>query len=163
MTRLSSAQQETIRTRPQATKLYMSIFQPQIVFKGVVDNVSIARGARTTAYTTSGWNYLDIKENFTMWVGTTEEGQELGKIRVRSASASEIIVSENSNIDWQNGAHLTVFRYVELWPIFPRIVQTNPNSEDVTFYKDYDIPYTNQNSILGTFVNMGPHRATCRS
>lgn len=160
MTVLSPAQLELIRTRPQKTKLYLSIFQPQAIFKARVNDGSIAKGARTIPYdTVSLGSYTAIEANFTMWVGTTDGGQDLGKIRVRSATSGQLVVSENSDIEWQDNAYLTVFRYVELWPVFPRIIQNPSNAEDVIFYKDYDIAYTNQNSILGTYVNMGPHRA----
>ena len=53
---------------------------------------------------------------------------------------------------------LWVIRYWDLWPVFPRIIQDPNNSENVIFYKDYNIPYGNQNFHLGTFVNAGPHR-----
>jgi hypothetical protein len=156
--RLTSTQQELIRTRPQRSKLFLSIFQPQVIMKCRLNNPSAAKGDRTIPYDgVSLGGYTAVEPNFTMWIGSTDGGQELGKIRVRSASSSEFVVSENSDVDWQNDAYLTVFRFVELWPIFPRIVQTG--SEDVTFFKDYDIPYTNQNSTLGSYINMGPNRA----
>jgi hypothetical protein len=158
--RLTTAQGALLRQRPQQTKLYLSIFQPQAVFKARINDASIARGARTITYNTvSLGSFTAIRAGATMWVGTSNGGNELGKIRVRSATASEIVVSENSDIDWTNLAYLTVFFYFELWPVFPRIIQDPSNVENVIFYKDYDIPYTNQNSILGTFINMGPNRA----
>jgi hypothetical protein len=158
--RLSNSNLELIRSRPQRTKLYLSIFQPQIIFKARINNASIAEGERVIDYdTVSLGSYTAIEPNFSMWVGSTDGGQELGKIRVRSATSSQITVSENSDIDWADNAYLTVFRFVELWPVFPRIIQNPSSPEDVIFYKDFDIPYTNQNSILGTYINMGPNRA----
>jgi hypothetical protein len=158
--RLNTAQGALLRQRPQQTKLFLSIFQPQAVFKARINDASIARGARTITYNTvSLGSFAAIRAGATMWVGTSNGGNELGKIRVRSATASEIVVSENSDIDWANLAYLTVFFYFEMWPVFPRIIQDPSNVENVIFYKDYDIPYTNQNSILGTFINMGPNRA----
>jgi hypothetical protein len=161
MTILTAAQQELIRTRPQMTRLYMSIFQPQVVMKCLVNNVSATKGDRTIPYdTVSTGSYTSVEANFTMWVGTTDGGNDLGKIRIRSATASQFVVSENSDIAWRDNAYLTIFKYVELWPIFPRIIQDPSNIEDTIWYKDYDIAYTNQNSILGTYINMGPNRAT---
>jgi hypothetical protein len=157
---LSAANLQTLRTRPQQTRLYMSIFEPQIVFQARISDASIERGERVIEYdTVSLGNFNAIKAGATMWVGTTPGGNDIGKIRVRSATSSEITVSENSNIEWADNLYLTVFYYFELWPVFPRVIQNPSNDEDVIFYKDYDIPYTNQNSILGTFVNIGPHRA----
>jgi hypothetical protein len=70
-----------------------------------------------------------------------------------------IIVSENNNIPWADDIYLTVLDFYELWPIYPRIIQDPSNAENVIFYKDYDVAYTNQNTLLGTYVNAGPHRA----
>lgn len=162
MTQLTAAEQEIVRKRPQKTNLYLSIFEPQVIFRARIDSTSLSKGSRVIPYdTVSVGNYTIIPANATMWIGSTFGDNDVGKVRVRSATATEITVSENSDINWEgtNNYYLTVFYYIELWPIFPRIVQNNPNSENVTFYKDYDIEYTNQNSILGTFVNMGPHRA----
>lgn len=160
MTQLTAAQRELIRTRPQRTKLYLSIFQPQVVMKCRLNNVSAARGDRTIIYdSVSQGSYTSVEANFTMWVGTTDGAMDLGKIRVRSATSSQFVVSENSNIDWQDNAYLTIYKYVELWPIFPRIINDPSNPENTLWYKDYDIAYTNQNSILGTYLCMGPNRA----
>lgn len=161
MTRLSSSDLETIRKRPQQTKLYMSIFQPQVVMKCRVNDASIAREARVVAYdTVSQGSYTNVEANFTMWVGSTDGAQDLGKVRVRSATSSQFTVSENSDVNWQNTAYLTIYKYVELWPIFPRIINDPANIENTLWYKDYDIPYSNQNTILGTYICMGPNRAT---
>src|SRR3972149_2345147 len=82
-----------------------------------------------------------------------------GRIRVRSASVDTLIVAENSDIDWANDLYITVVDFIEISAIYPRIIKDPANDENVIFYKDYDIPYTNQNSVLGTFVCMGSHRA----
>jgi hypothetical protein len=161
MTQLSASQLETIRKHPQQTKLHLSIFTPQVVMKCRVNNPAASRGDRIIPYdTVSQGSYLNIEPNFTMWIGSTDGANDLGKIRVRSATSTEFTVSENSNIQWADNAYLTVYKFVELWPIFPRIIQNPSNAEDTIWYKDYDIPYTNQNSILGTYINMGPNRAT---
>lgn len=160
MTQISAATLEILRKRPQKTVLNLSIFEPQVVFKARINSPGIGKGARVIAFdTVTVGSYTAIEDGMTMWVGSAAEPMFRGKVRIRSATSAEITVSENSDVEWTNGALLTVYRYWELWPVFPRIVQENPNSENVTFYKDYDIPYTNQNSILGTFINMGPHRA----
>lgn len=160
MTILTPAQLETIHKQPQSTKLYMSIFQPRVVFRAQVNNPAATQGDRVILYNNNTvGTYTDIEADMTMWVGSTLGGQELGKIRVRSSTSGTITVSENSDIQWTNGAYLTVFNYWELWPIYPRIILDPSNNENVIFYKDYDIAYTNQNSNLGSIPNAGPHRA----
>jgi hypothetical protein len=157
---LSPALLETVRKQPQSTKLYLSIFQPTAIFKAQVNNPSATKGDRIITYDTVSLGVFgQIRADMSMWVGTTPGGMELGKVRVRSATASTITVSENSNIQWQDNAYLTVLQYWEVWPVYPRIILDPSNNNNVIFYKDYDIVYTNQNSILGTFPNAGPHRA----
>lgn len=158
--KLSASQLETLRKQPQSTKLYLSIFQPTAIFKALVNNASAAKGDRIITYDTVTLGVFgQIRPDMTMWVGTTPGGMELGKVRVRSATSTTITVSENSNINWLDNAYLTVFQYWELWPVYPRIILDPNNNTNVIFYKDYDIAYTNQNSVLGTFPNAGPHRA----
>ena len=157
---LTPSQIETLRKQPQSTKLYLSIFQPTAVFKALVNNASAAKGDRVITYDTVSLGVFgQIKDGMTMWVGTTAGGMELGKIRVRSATNTTITVSENSNVNWQDNAYLTVFQYWELWPVYPRIIADPNKVGNTIWFKDYDIAYTNQNSILGTFINAGPHRA----
>jgi hypothetical protein len=163
MTRLSESSLETIRTRPQRTQLYLSIFQPRVVFQAQINDMAVKRGSRIIAYdsVTLG-SYLDIEENFLMLIGTTVGARDIGTIRVRSANVSQITVSENSNISWATGLFISVLRYVRLDPIYPRIIKNPSNDEDVIFYKDYDISYVAQNTILGTFPCAGNHQALFR-
>lgn len=156
---ISALQQELLRQTSQSSDLYMTIFRPRTVMSCQVDG-SIALDSRTIPYTSvSTGSYLAVEPGMTLLVGTTQGGRELGKIRIKDVDASEFTVAENSDINWPSAQYLTVQRYFELWPIYPRIVPNPSNDEDVIFYKDYDIAYTNQNSILGSFVCMGGHKA----
>lgn len=156
--RLSSSALEILRKQPQSTKLYLSVFQPQAVFKARINDATIDKGERVIAYdsVTLG-SFTSLVANATLWIGSSDGDNDVGKIRIRSATSSTITVSENENIEWADNLYLTGFYFVELWPIFPRIIQSG--TDDVTFFKDWDISYSNQNSILGTYVNAGPHRA----
>lgn len=162
MTFLSASQQETLRSRPQQSTLHLSIFEPQVIFRATINDSGIAKGERVIEYDNASGSYLNIEPNMTLLIGTSQGARDVGKIRTRSATSSNITVSENSNIDWQDGLDLTVLKYVELWPVYPRII-ANPNDEaDSIFYKDYDIAYSSQNSTLGTFPCAGPHRGLFR-
>jgi hypothetical protein len=159
MTRLSPSSLELLRTRPQKTTLYMSVFQPRTVFQAQI-NGSLARGARTIPFDNITLGAVAAVEvGMTLWVGSTAGAKDIGKIRIKSKATSQFEVSENSNIEWANDLYITVIRYFELWPIFPRIIHNPADDEDVIFYKDYDLAYTNQNSILGTFPCAGNHQA----
>jgi len=156
---LSAAQQTILRTHPQSTELYLSIFQPHTVLACSVSG-TYARGDREITYknVTSG-SFSGVESGMTLLVGTTQGGRELGKVRVKSATATKIVVAENSHINWPLATYLTVIRFWEVWPIFPRIISDPNNDEDVIFYKDYEIAYTDQNSVLGAFPCAGSHRA----
>jgi hypothetical protein len=157
---LTPAQLDILHTKPHNTQLNLSIFQPRVVFKAKINNPSAQNGDRIIPYNTVSLGAISaIEAGMTLYVGTTDEARDVGIIRIRSVDGSQFIVSENNNINWQNGLFLTVVRYFDLWPVYPRIIQDPANSVNVIFYKDYDIAYVNQNSILGTFPNAGPHRA----
>jgi hypothetical protein len=159
MTRLSASELAIVRTQPQSTKLNLSVFQPRTVLACQITG-SVVRGDRTIPFdTVSAGSYLAVESGMTLLVGTTAGARDLGKIRVKSISSGSVVVSENSHIPWVNDAHITVQRYWEVWPIYPRIITDPANSEDVIFYKDYDDAYTNQNTILGATVCAGNHRA----
>lgn len=161
--RLSNSQLQTVRTRPQSSKLYLSIFQPTSIFKAQVNDSSITKGARVITFdNVSQGSYTAIESGMLMLVGSTPGASDLGKVRARSATSTQVTVGENSNVSWANDVYITVLRFWRLDPVYPRIIQNPANIEDVIFYKDYDISYTNQNSILGTFVNMGCDRAAFR-
>lgn len=157
--RLSSTQLETLRTRPHQTRLDLFVFKPRAIMKCKIADPTIAKGARTIYFdTVSLGDFSEVENGMTLLVGSAEGLQDIGKIRIAGVTSSYFLVSENSNIKWQDELHLTVLRYWDLWPVFPRIIQDPNNSENVIFYKDYDIEYTNQNFELGTFVNAGSHR-----
>lgn len=161
--RLSASDLELIRTRPQSSRLYLSIFQPSVIFQAQV-NGSLSKGAQTIPFdnVTAG-SWAAIEPNFTAYIGSSPGQDDLGRIRVRSATVSQLTVAENSDIPWADNIYITVIRFISIDPVYPRIIQNPADDEDVIFYKDWDIPYTNQNSILGTLVNMGCHRAVFRS
>lgn len=153
---LSPYEQELVRSRPQSTELYMTIFQPKTVM-ACRPTGTLVRGSREIGYyDVSTGSISSIEAGMTLLVGTTPGGRELGKIRLRSGTSSQFIVSENGHIDWPSAQYLTVQRYWEVWPVYPRIISDPLNDENVIFYKDYDVPYTNQNSILGAFPCAGP-------
>ena len=159
---LSDPELAKIRFHPQQTEQYLSVFRPTTAMAALVNSGAgpVARGSYVIPYNTvSSGSYLAIEAGMTMLVGTTPGGRELGKIRVRSATNTNITVSENSSINWPAAVYLTVLRYFELWPVYPRIISNPSNPEDVIFFKDYDISYTNQNDILGAFPCAGSHLA----
>jgi len=158
--KLSDANLELIRKRPQSTELFLSVFQPRAVLKCRVNSVGISKGARLIPFDGISFGAdTAIEAGMLLCVGSAEGLKDIGKTRIKSIMSGTITVAENSDIDWQDDQFLTAYRYFEVLPVYPRIIQNPANDEQVIFYKDYDTEYTDQNSILGTFVNMGSHRA----
>jgi len=159
MTIPTSAELVLLRTRPQQTRLWLSIYKPETVFQARVNEPSIVMGERQVQYSgASSGTYANIENGMTMLVGTTLGGNEKGKIRVRSATPSVLTVAENSHINWADGDYLTVLNFFEITAMYPRIVLVS-GTMNTLWYKDYDIDYTNQNDVLGTNICMGSHFA----
>ena len=163
--RLSDSDLEIIRTHPQSSRLNLFIYEPTEVMRAYISNPSATKGdinIRVDGIVT-GTTVYNIEDGMSMLVGTESGLDNVGRIRIRSASftgtSGTFVVSENSNIQWVDGQYITALNYWEIWPVFPRIIQKPNDPTDVIFYKDYDIPYTTQNSDLGTFIVMGSHRA----
>jgi hypothetical protein len=158
MTTPTTAEQVLIYTRPHKTRLYLSIYEPPTALAAQVNWTGSMDGLREVPFdsVTEG-EVQAVESGMTLLVGTTPGGDDRGKVRVRSGNTgSTLTLAENNDIQWADDLYLTVLRYWEVWPVYPRYVQ---NGLDITFYKDYDIPYTDQNEVYGTFINMGPHHA----
>lgn len=160
MTHISPSNQTLLRKQPHDVELSLSIWQPTIVFQCRVNNSAIAKNARAIAYdTVSLGSYTVVEAGMTLWVGTQPGLDDVGKVRIRSITSSTITVAENSDILWADNQYLTVINQREMWPVYPRMIQDESNPTTVLWYKDYDVAYTNENSILGSFICMGGNRA----
>jgi hypothetical protein len=71
-----------------------------------------------------------------------------------AGAANDIIVDANG-VEWENGQYITIVRNWELWPVFPRVLRAAP----FTFYKDYDVVYTDENEEPPPVAVMGSHWA----
>lgn len=158
--KLSTTELNLLRTYQHSIELKLSIFQPSTMMAARVNSGTITKGARTIPFdTVSIGSYLNVRPGMTCYVGTSAGLSNVGKVRVRQALSGSLVVAENSDILWANDLYLTVVNLFDIVPIFPRIIKDPSNDENVLFYKDYDIAYTNQNYHLGTSICMGPHRA----
>ncbi len=168
MPRLSPQDDLLTRSQPQEMHLYLSLYQPETVWAARLNTPPpTGTGNRIIQYTAvSTGTTAAILPNFAMLVGSQPGLADYGAVRVRNVNttgvANSLTVAENSHVNWVSGAYLTILNYVDVEAIYPRIIQTTVGVISATFYKDFDIPYSNQNSILGSFVCMGPHRAAFR-
>ena len=155
----SASELTLLRTRPQSTRLWLSVYKPPTVLACQISG-SHSVGSYQINYDaiTSG-SFASVESGMTMYIGSTPGASDIGKIRVRSATASQITVAENADINWADNQYLTVIKFWEINAIFPRIIQDPADPENTIWYKDYDIAYTLQNDVNGSFVCMGSHYA----
>lgn len=156
---LTPTQLSLLRQRPHQANLYLSIYRPKTLMAAQVSSGTYATGETTIPYyAISTGTYLNLYADLTVLVGEIPGGSEYGRIRMRSATGTYAVMAENA-INWQTNQYLTFIDQIDIQAIYPRIIQDPNNQTNVIFYKDWDIAYTNQNSIYGTFPNAGPHRA----
>ena len=159
MTQLTAAQQAWVDTHPQQTDLYLSIYEPQSALQcrtsGTYSTANQTIGY-TSVSTGSSANITDYLFQVAL-IGTSEGADDKGRTWVRSATASTLRFVESDHIDWGSGDYVTILKYGEIIPVFPRIIKNPADATDVIFYKVWDIAYTNQNTILGTNICMGSH------
>ena len=157
MSQLTSAESALLREQSQRTRFYMSIYEPNIVLACLVADNTIAKGEMVITYdNVSAGSHLLVKRGMTLLVGDAAGSDNKGTVYVKEADATTITVGENSNINWTDNWHLTIIDFFQVWPVYPRYTS---DGEDITVYKDYDVAYTDQNTVLGSLICMGPHHA----
>jgi hypothetical protein len=161
MTTLNAQQQAWVDTHPQQTDLWMSIYEPQTALQCRVTGTYSTANQTIDYYgvTAGSGSYITDYLFQVALIGTSLGADDKGRTWVRSATNSTLRFVESDHINWANGDYVTVLKYGEIIPVFPRIIQNPANDEDVIFYKVWDIAYTNQNSVLGSFICMGDHYA----
>ena len=141
-----------------------------VIWKGRVNDGSIARGDQTVAYDTgaleAGFVFANIVTDMLVFVGSAEGLDDKGRRRILSISGAEasgtFIFDWNDDVDWANNDFLTVVHFFPPWPRYPWFTITGP-----VFLKDgpsaalggAGVVYTDQNEEPPPLVLMGPHYA----
>jgi hypothetical protein len=120
-----------------------------------VNDTGITRNATSIDFdSVSSGAYTNVHQSGqTMYVGTQPGKADIGRVRIKAIDGTTITVARNS-LAWADNLYLTVVDFYEIWPMFIRETQQGTNT---THYKDYDIPYNNQNKVMGTLLSIGPH------
>jgi hypothetical protein len=158
MTTPTAQELALLRTQPQQTKLYLSIYDPQIVFQAQVNDAGAAKGDRVITYNNVTFgNYLSVAGGMTVWVGSSAGARDKGEIYTYTIGATTITVGENSHINWEDDDYITVVNFHQIWPLYPRYVQ---DAENITVYKLYSQAYVDQSEgTLGSLLVMGSNYA----
>lgn len=154
---LTNSELSALRSQPHRTNLWLSIYRPNTIMTARATGTYSVGDAQINYISASG-SYLNLYPDLTVMVGSQPNSDDIGRIRMRAATGTYVVFAENA-ITVESGDYLTFLDYVTPEAIYPRIIPDPNNSENVIFYKDYNIPYSNQNTIYGTFPCAGPHRA----
>jgi len=160
MTQLTATQLLHVRdTNQQYTRLYLAKFEPNIVFQGQINDATILKGAKIITFdnVVTG-SYTNINLGQSVYVGNAPKGSDLGRVRARSATATQLTVAVDDQIQYADNKYITVKDFYEIWPIFP-FVSLNTGTLIPTFYKDWDITYSDQNINFDPVIIMGPDYA----
>jgi hypothetical protein len=152
MTVPTAEQLTRLRQRPHRTKLSLAVYQPNTVLAAQINMASIARGEREITIDVLAGDVWSVTRGMTCYIGTTPGARDR-RIRAISCNATTLTIAEN-DITMIDGWYLTVVNLFEPWAVFPRITLSADNVP--SFFKDYDIPYTNQNEQFDPVVALGP-------
>lgn len=148
---LTPGQLDNLRDdHPHVTRAYLSVLKPAQVYCGTVGGVP-SRGDRDITVVDVSGNIANVVAGQTILVGVSCGDNSISKRRLKSRVGQVLTVDENG-VNWQVGDFVTVMENWELFPIYPRILNTTP----YTMYKDYDGVYGNQNERDDPVAIMGP-------
>lgn len=153
MTQLSANELTIVRSTNQAVDLFLGIYEPPIVFEAIITG-SYDKGDTVISYSTviTG-SYTNVVAGMTCYIGTESNGDDMGKVRVRSISSGTITLAIDKSIDYSQDLYITVRDFHEIWPVFPLATVSDLNV--ITYYKDYDVLYSDQNTNLMPIPIMG--------
>lgn len=137
---------------PHITKYNMTVILPDVVYCGTISNSPDFGSSVINVLDVSG-DITDIEEGMMVYIGTSCGDYSVSKRRFRSRVGQALTLDENS-INWALGMYVTVVDFYELRSVFPYI-----DPDTLEFYKDGDIPYTDQNQYPPPVAIAGPHRA----
>ena len=138
------------RNHPHTGKYYLAVQPRTVVFSGVITGWTDAMNIQ---YTEGTW-WGTVKAGMTLTMEQNDGTQAV--VRVKTIPDGDysgtLVVAENDHMDWDYNKTVYVLAQFELWPVHPRVTYNG----GLTFYKDYDIAYTDQNSSFYPVPIMGP-------
>ncbi|HEY4721975.1 MAG TPA: hypothetical protein VII92_09025, partial [Anaerolineae bacterium] len=130
--------------------------QPATVYSARLAAVPSSTDQVTSiTYNTGTGTHTSIIADQTLYVGTSAGAYDLGMCRIRNltgigATSGTFEIGEESEINWQANAYLTVKDEFAIWPRHIKLDGTTPYIDDIT--------YAAQNSACDSIPVMGPPR-----
>ncbi len=156
-----------LRKSWQANEINLSVYSPKFVetgtytinpqIHGLADDVAenwYYYSFHRDTYT----NFQPIVKNQTVYFYSDTD--YIGKSRVHHVDGDDIYFQISEHILVASGTNYQIVDFHELWPKFPRAVF---ESGTVSYYKDYDIAYSNQNTNFVPVAVFGPNLASYES
>jgi hypothetical protein len=84
---------------------------------------------------------------------------DLGMVRVKSATSTTLKVARVSGINWNSSVYVTVTDDMGIWEKLPTMISTSGSGETAVVSMDDDISYTDQNYHYPVIPIMGPDLA----
>lgn len=126
---------------PHRTSLYMSVYVPGTVYVCTV-NGDHDRGSALISVNSLSGDINDIEAGMTAIVGTGVTNSLGNRRRVRSIAAGPYLRFDDNEDIWEDGTIIVVLRIHELWPVYPKYVESAN-----TFFKDGDVSYNDENEF----------------
>lgn len=148
---LTAGQLEQLRKRPHKSRTWVGFVTPLQLFSCDVATGFSGHNVMTIPYENGSGDYTAIADGMLMEV--YDSGELVGRVRIRSADASNLYVAENDEIDYADTQNVIVHRMFPLWTKFPI---ADVSGDEPVFYKDYNVAYTDQNQYPPPVPILGP-------
>ena len=159
MPALLSADLINLRTNhPHIKNTFLSVAPKDTLLSAQINDAPITIGAESIIFnngTGTAFEFGLVGSGQTLLIGTAEGKDDLGRARITGLPTGDegsgtIPVAWNSDVNWTDGAYITVIHWYELWPLFPRF-----DISTEKFFKDKDDSYSTQNENMGHIIRMG--------
>lgn len=145
-----------LRTMGHWSRLYMAFLNPTVIYRATLASVPSSNDRVVqVSFTHVSGTLANVKKDMSLYVGTASGAYDLGVVRIRKTPiAGTFYIGEESEIKWNTAGtiHLTVVEEFDIWA---RHINT---VSDTDFRMDWDVTYTNQNSVFDPVPVMGGHR-----
>lgn len=122
------------RQHPHRGKYCLAVHVPAMPFDAEVATVTPDVGGTTVTFTNHTGTYTDCLSGMTVKVYTAG-GDYKGKVRMRSlsnpANSATLEVAEQDHLNWTVGDTFEIYDVMELWSVFPRVVEATIQNLDV--------------------------------
>ena len=92
---LTSQQLALLRSQPHKTDLWLSIYRPTIRMAARVTGTYSQGATEISYYGVYTGTFAHVYNDLTVLVGTTPEGDDIGRVRLRSATSTVATMAEN--------------------------------------------------------------------